>query len=103
MPEPVDEKLILGEIRGQLREVVHSQNNMNMKIDGLTREVIGFAAIAEDVGELKSDVRQLKEQDNRRQGVEGTLATILKSPLIQYFLTLALAAYVFFTSSKHVQ
>jgi hypothetical protein len=96
MPEPIDDKLILGEIRGQLREVVHSQNNMNMKIDGLTREVIGFAAIAEDVGELKSDVRQLKEHNSRRAGAEGTLATIVKSPLIQWIATVALAVYIFF-------
>lgn len=97
MAEPADEKLILGEIRGQLREVVHSQNNMNMKIDGLTREVIGFAAIAEDVGELKADVRLLKEQSNRRQGAEGALAVIVKSPLIQWIATLALAVWIYFT------
>jgi hypothetical protein len=101
MPEPVDEKLILGEIRGQLREVVHSQNNMNMKIDGLTREVVGFAAIAEDVGELKSDVRQLKEQRLVRQGAESTVMTIIKSPMIQYLLTIALAIYVFFKAPNH--
>lgn len=101
MVQPTDEKLILGEIRGQLREVVHSQNNMNMKIDGLTREVVGFAAIAEDVGELKADVRQLKDHDHRRQGAEGTLAVIIKSPLIQWLATVALGIWVFVTTKGH--
>ncbi len=46
-PAEVNQDMILGEMRGQLREVVHSLNGLTQKFDALTREVIGLAVISE--------------------------------------------------------
>jgi hypothetical protein len=39
MADPIDTTgIMLGELKGQMREVVHTLNNMSMKLDGLSRE-----------------------------------------------------------------
>jgi len=37
MPEPVDQAgmMILGELRGQLRELIHNINNLSSKVDAV--------------------------------------------------------------------
>jgi hypothetical protein len=52
--------MILGEMRGQLREVVHSMNNLSMKFDGLTREVVALSALATAVGRLEAVIEAVE-------------------------------------------
>lgn len=58
--------MILGEMRGQLREVVHSLANLSGKFDGLSREVIGLGSLAQSVVELRAahtaDLKTMQEQ-----------------------------------------
>jgi hypothetical protein len=58
--------MILGEMRGQLREVVHSLANLSGKFDGLSREVIGLGSLAQSVVELRAahtaDLKSMMEQ-----------------------------------------
>jgi hypothetical protein len=58
--------MILGEMRGQLREVVHSLANLSGKFDGLSREVIGLGSLAQSVVELRAahtnDLKLMQEQ-----------------------------------------
>lgn len=65
-PDDPAHSMILGEMRGQLREVVHGLNNLSGKFDGLSREVIGLGVLAKEVVELKAtlatDVKVLQEQ-----------------------------------------
>jgi hypothetical protein len=58
VPEDTTHAMILGEMRGQLREVVHGLNNLSGKFDGLSREVIGLAGLAKDVIEIKTQLAQ---------------------------------------------
>lgn len=52
----------VGEMRGQLREVVHNLNNVSGKIDGLAREVIAMGPIAAELAELKSEIKLTKQE-----------------------------------------
>jgi hypothetical protein len=71
--------MILGEMRGQLREVVHGLNNLSGKFDGLSREVIGLGVLAKDVIELKSrqeqDVNALRVEITTLKAEIGVLKT----------------------------
>jgi hypothetical protein len=102
--------MILGEMRGQLREMVHGMNNLSAKFDGLAREVIGLAPLATDVAELrgavvahekaiaaasvaaaeiaalKLEVEALKTEKNRREGASGVVAAILRSPAVGWIV-----------------
>jgi hypothetical protein len=66
--------MILGEMRGQLREVVHGLNNLSGKFDGLSREVIGLGALAKDVIELKTaHVQDLRAMQSRIEDLRGEI------------------------------
>lgn len=67
--------MMLGEMRGQLREVVHSMNNTSQKIDALTREVVEIKGIAVLVASIdarlkvvETDVDALKLDRGRLDG-----------------------------------
>jgi len=92
-PTDVNQDMILGEIRGQLREVVHSVNNLTQKFDGLTREVVGLAVLGNDVAALKVSVAALEAKDNRRDGAVGIIETILKSPMLGWIVGAAITGF----------
>ena len=82
--------MILGEMRGQLREVVHGLNNLSGKFDGLSREVIGLGVLAKDVIELKAKQEQdvkslqtqidsLKSERDQRIGAVNFIAWVFKN------------------------
>lgn len=70
--------MILGEMRGQLREVVHSMNNLSTKFDGLTREVVGLGPLAGDIVDLKARVLKLEAEKNQRDGAVGLVEWMIR-------------------------
>jgi hypothetical protein len=65
--------MILGEMRGQLRELVHSQNNLSAKFDGLSREVIGLAPLATDIADMKLRLKVLEERGQQQRGAASLI------------------------------
>jgi hypothetical protein len=92
--------MILGEMRGQLREVVHGLNNLSGKFDGLSREVIGLGVLAKDVIELKAkqatdckllqdQIDALKQERDQRTGAVNIINWVFKNwPAIIGFIGL---------------
>lgn len=68
--------LLLGEIRGQLRELVHSSNNNSAKLD----------ALAIRVSALESD-------KSRREGQAGVLTAALRSPALAWIISAAVTVW----------
>ena len=71
--------MILGEMRGQLRELVHSQNNLSGKFDALSREVIGLAPLATDIADLKLRMRVLEERGQQQKGATNLVEWVFKN------------------------
>lgn len=94
--------MILGELRGQMREMVHGLNNLNTKFDGLSREVIGLGVLAKDVIEIKTTMAQeiknlrdeidsLKSERDKRTGAANLINWALRNwPGILGFVGLVL-------------
>lgn len=101
MAEPNSQDMILGEMRGQLREVVHSMNNLGSKFDGLSREVIGLGPLASDVAELKVKVASLETAHATQEGERGVWVAILKSPQFAWVAFLAAGAWAILTGKVH--
>lgn len=88
--------VMVGEMRGQLREVVHTLNNVSGKIDGLSREVIAMGPIAAELAELKAEIKLtaaevaiLKSDKDQRTGATNFVAWIFKNwPGVVGFLLL---------------
>jgi hypothetical protein len=74
--EDPNQLLLLGEIRGQLRELIHTGNNTAAKID----------ALALRVSALETD-------KNRREGAVSMWTMILKSPALAWLVGAAVTAW----------
>lgn len=84
--QPADDvMLILGEIRGQLRELIHTGNNTSAKVDGLAVRVAA-----------------LEGAENRREGANGLVHTIMKSPVIGWMVGAAISAWAILTGKVHI-
>lgn len=81
--------MILGEMRGQLREVVHTLNNVSTKVDALGREVFALGPLASDMSEIKTRLVKLEETGNQQSGGLKVVSAILNSPVIMLVVMLA--------------
>ena len=77
--------LLLGEIRGQLRELIHTGNNNSTKLDAL-----GIRVAA------------LETERNRREGASGLIQSFLKSPAIGWLVGAAISAWAILTGKVHI-
>lgn len=102
MPDQQSQDMILGEMRGQLREMVHQMNNLSAKFDGLSREVIGLGPLAVDVAELKLRVAALSDEKNRREGAAGVAQAIMKSPALGWLVGAAITAWAILTGKVSI-
>jgi hypothetical protein len=79
-----DLALVLGEIRGQLRELVHGSASVSQKLDALTLRVAALEA-----------------EEARRKGASDVLKLILKSPALGWIVGAATAAWAIITGKAH--
>jgi len=100
--------LMIGEIKGQLRELVHSINNQGQLLNNLTDKMSvtqnlpeKIKSQAEEIADLKLRVTALEAVENRRVGAVGLGSTLLRSPLIGWLAGAALAVWAFI-ERKHV-
>lgn len=68
----------VGEISGQLREVIHTVNNMAQKVDGMTERLLTSPTTA-DFEKLSKRVDALEAERHRNDGAKGVFAAILRS------------------------
>lgn len=80
----------VGEIRGQVREIVHSTNNISTKVDALGEKVLPLAtqvvAFSKDVEELKRRMSILEQEKHERDGASNVIGTIVKSPALGWIV-----------------
>lgn len=88
--EPViSQDMILGEMRGQLREVVHTLNNQTVKLDALAREVVALGPLAADISDIKARVAKLEATDNQQSGGAKLALAVLHSPVLMWVVVMA--------------
>ena len=76
--------LLLGEIRGQMRELIQSSNSTGIKIDALAARVSALEA-----------------EHNRRQGASNVLHALLKSPVLGWLVGVSVSAWAVLTGKVH--
>ena len=77
--------LILGEIRGQLREIIHSTNN-----------------ISQSVTALGLRVSALEAKDQRREGATGVVSAVLHSRTLGWVVGGATTLWAIVTGRLHL-
>lgn len=84
--QPENVAFAIGEIRGQLREVIHTMNNTAQKVDAIGEKVILAAALPEMVSGLAVRLSALEAKENRREGATGIVSTIMRSPTLGWIV-----------------
>ena len=84
MTEPVfGADVMLGEMRGQLKEIIHTTNNTAQKVDGVVRDVAEMRGLPAMVTALTARVTALETERNRRDGASSIIATLeIKTDLV---------------------
>lgn len=100
-PPNATSDLIIGEMRGQLREVVHSVNNLGSKFDGLAREVMSLATLAGEMGKLQAKVEMLEATKLRSEGATNLGLAIMKSPTLGWLVGAATTVWALVTGRLH--
>lgn len=97
MTEPLDTTgMMLGEMKGQLREVIHTMNNMSSKLDSLTERVVGAAGLPAKVKELEDRIAVLEADRHKRDGAMSFGNWLMKSPMAAWIAAAAFAAWQIF-------
>lgn len=84
--QPENVAFAIGEIRGQLRELVHSVNNTALKVDAIGEKVILAAALPEVVNGLAARISALETDRNRREGATGIISAVMRSPTLGWIV-----------------
>lgn len=99
-PADPDAAMILGELRGQLRELIHNQNNEAQKGVARDEKLTKLSAVPDDIAEIKKAVgsidrrlTHLEADKSRREGERGVLNTMMKSPLLAWIFAAAVIAW----------
>jgi hypothetical protein len=91
MPPETDPNtlVMLGEIRGQLRELIHTGNNTAQAVQALGDRVGKLERMDGRVNQLEllaPRLAALESDRHRRDGASGVVAAILKSPAIGWMV-----------------
>lgn len=78
--------IVIGEMRGQVREMIHAQNNIAMKVDAISQMVMLAAGLPDTVSALSTRVAALEADLNKREGATGVVSMILKSPTLGWIV-----------------
>lgn len=90
----------VGEISGQLRELIHNQNNMSMKFDGMYERLLTAPTQADleklnvrlDV--LAARLDALEANRDRNDGAKGVFAVVLQSRFAAWVAAAVGGAYI---------
>lgn len=94
MTDPIDTTgMMLGEMKGQMRELIHNVNTLSAKMDSLTERVVGAAGLPAKVKELEDRVAALEADKNKRDGAMSFGGWLLRSPMIGWLATAAVTLW----------
>lgn len=79
-----DMKEGLGELRGQLRELIHNVNSMTIKIDSLAEKSAQSHDHPTEIVSIKERLSALEIAEQKRDGAFSLGRLILKSPLLAW-------------------
>jgi len=92
----------IGEIRGQLRELIHSMNNDGQRLEAIARSIAKLDGVPRDIAEIKERLGALEVEKHRRDGAQGLMMAMLKSPTLGWLVGVAAAAWAVLTGKVDI-
>lgn len=106
MPDITDHAqlaLAIGEMRGQVREMVATQNNLVQKMDTMSNMVMLSAGLPDTVAALAVRVAALEKGGYQRDGREGVIVAIARSPALGWVVGAVTTITLWLTGKIHLQ
>ena len=85
--------LALGELKGQLRELIHASNNTATKVDGIAERVFAWGDLPGAVAKLEKRIDALEAERDRQAGALSVGAAILNSKAFGVVVTAMLSIF----------
>lgn len=92
----------IGELKGQMRELIHTSNNNSMKLEALSEKVITSASIPDKIVVIEARLSMLEVEKNKRDGATGIISAIMKSPALGWLVGAAITAWAILTGKVHI-
>lgn len=93
---PIELALALGEMRGQLKELVHNVAGKAQRDEAMGRTIAKLESIPDDIkeirksiGEIESRMAQVELKQGQEEAKQGLLWAIFKSPTTAWVIALA--------------
>lgn len=87
--------MLMGEMRGQLREVIHTMNNLATKVDTIFERTGSIPGMAIDIKDLDERLAKLEAESVRREGMTSVFGMMMKSPALGWVVGAAMAIWAF--------
>lgn len=87
----------IGELTGQLREIIHGLNSQAMKSDARDQKLAKLENVPTDIVEIKERLTALETSEHRREGATGLIQAILKSPTLGWIVGAVTTIWAFVT------
>lgn len=97
-----DTLLILGEVRGQLREIIHAMNNQAQKNDAVADKLAKLEGVPAQLKNIDTRLTALETDRHRRDGASGLLVMILRSPALGWLVGAGTTVWAFLTGRLHL-
>lgn len=85
--------LALGELKGQLRELIHASNNTATKVDGIAERVFAWGDLPGAVAKLEKRIDALEAERDRQAGAMSVGAAIFNSKAFGVVVTAMLSIF----------
>lgn len=85
--------LAVGRLEGRVGEAVHATNNTAQKVDALAEKVASNTNLPARVDDHEARIGALETDKDRRDGAMGFGGWLIKSPLVGWLATAAIALW----------
>ena len=83
---PDNSLLLLGEMRGQLRELIHKMNNREQKDEAVARTLAKLEDVPDRLERIETRITTLESDKSRRDGERGAMTWFVRSPLFAWLI-----------------
>lgn len=94
MPD-ANTSMILGEVRGQLREIIHNMNNQAQKNDAVSAQLAKLEGMPARLDAIDQRLLALETDKHRRDGAVGFGTWVLKSNVVGWLAAIGIAAWAY--------
>lgn len=101
MADDTNTSMLLGELRGQLRELIHSVNNRAQENAHIFKTLAKLEDVPEQLEKLNDRMAALEADKNRREGAINLGGWIMQSNAVVYLIMAAGAVYAYVKGVFH--